>query len=107
MSTKKQIQNAGWRERIQTFSSCNRGRKAAIAVEGMTLVDDQVLRDIEYDPVGKGNDLIIRLGYIVNLFTHTIDAPVELYIHQESNGIVSALEVVDENDKSTFLRLLN
>ena len=107
MSTKKRIQNKDWLERLQLFSSGNRGRKAAIATEGMTIIENQVLRDIEYDPIGKGNDLIITLGYMEDLFTHTIDAPVELYIHQESNGVVSTLEVVDENDKSTFLRMLN
>lgn len=107
MNKKKQIQNAEWQERIQTFSSGNRGRKAAIATEGITLVENQVLRDIEYDPIGKGNDLIITLGYVENIFTHTIDAPVEFYLHQDSSGVVTALEVVDEKGGSTFLRLMN
>lgn len=107
MSTKKQIQNAEWQERIQTFSSGNRGRKAAIAVEGMILAENQVFRDIEYDPVGKGNDLIMTLGHMEDMFTHTIAAPAALYIHQESNGVVDALEVVDGKGGTTFLRLLN
>ena len=107
MSTKKQIQNAEWQERIQMFSSGNRRTKAAIAVEGMILAENQLLRDIEYDPVGKGNDLIITFGYIENMFSHTIDDPLELFIHEESSGGVAALEVVDQKGGSTFLRLLN
>jgi hypothetical protein len=36
MSTRKQISKADWQERLQTFTSGNRGRIAAIAAGGMT-----------------------------------------------------------------------
>lgn len=74
---------------------------------GLTNAENQILRDIEYDLVGKGNDLIITFVYNENMFTHTIDDPLELFIHEESSGVVAALEVVGEKGGSTFLRLLN
>ena len=61
MTKREQLLNEGWQERLQTLTSGNRGRKAAIAAQGMTVVENHVLRDIEYDPVQKGDDLIITI----------------------------------------------
>lgn len=106
MSIKKKLPNEEWQERIQLFVSGNTGRKVAIAVQGMTIVENKSLRDIEYDPIGKGNDLIITLGYSEELYTHTVSVPSELILHEENNGVVSTLEIIDQNGEVTFLRLL-
>ena len=105
MSIKKNIPNNDWQERLTTFTSGNRGRTAAIAAQGMTVIENWAFRDLEYDPVGKGNDVIITLGDREETFTHTIDAPVEIILHQEDDGEISALEIIDQNGESTFLRL--
>jgi hypothetical protein len=105
MSIKKSIPNDEWQERLATFTSGNRGRKAAIAAQGMTIIENRAFRDLEYDPVGKGNDVIITLGDREETFTHTVDAPVEINLHQEEDGEISALEIIDQNGESTFLRL--
>ena len=102
MSTKKQIETSEWQDRLQSFTSGNKGRTSAIAAEGMTLAENKPVTSVDYDPVGKGNDMMISLEG----FSHTVNAPVELYITQESNGVVSTLEIVDQNGVSTFLRLL-
>ena len=102
MSTNKQIEVSEWQDRLQSFTSGNKGRTAAIAAKGMTIVEDMALVGVEYDPVGKGNDIMITLEG----FTHTVNAPVELRITEASNGVVSTLEVIDQNGASTFLRLL-
>jgi len=102
MSAKKQIQKEDWQQRLQTFTSGNKGRTSAIAAEGMTLVENKPLVSVNYDPAGKGNDMIISLEG----FSHTVNTPVELFISEGSNGVISTLEVVDQNGKSTFLRLL-
>ena len=96
----KQIEKSEWQERLQTFTSGNRGRKAAIAAEGMTLVENNPFVTVVYDPVGKGNDLVIS----VENFTHAVSAPTELYIEENDKGIVTSLKVVDQNGKFTFLR---
>lgn len=106
MSTKKQIPNNEWQERLQTFTSGNAGRKVAIAAEGMTIVENKPFRDLEYDPVGKGNDLVITVGYGDETYWHTVNAPVEIFENQESNGQVSTLEIVDQNGNSVYLRFL-
>ena len=74
MSKKKQIQQSEWQERLQTFTSGNRGRRAAIATEGMTLVEEKPFETVICDPVKKGNDVVIS----VEDFTHTVAAPTEL-----------------------------
>ena len=102
MSTKKQIETSEWQDRLQSFTFGNKGRPAAIAAEGMTLAENKSLTSVDYDLVGKGNDMMITLEG----FSHTVYTPVELYITEESNGVVSTLEIVDQNGVSTFLRLL-
>ena len=104
MSTKKQIPNSEWQERIQTFTSGNMGRKVAISAEGMTIVENKPFRDLEYDPVGKGNEMIITMGEGDDTYWHTVIALVEVYEHQESNGEISSLEIVDQNGDSVYLR---
>ena len=37
---------------------------------------------------------------------HLVNAPVEIYINQESNGVTSSLEIIDQNGGETFLRLI-
>jgi hypothetical protein len=99
---KKQIESSEWQERLQTFTSGNKKRTAALAAQGMTVVDNTPLVSVDYDPPGKGNALTIALeGFI-----HTVNAPVELYLTEEANGVVSTLEVVDQNGGSTLLRLI-
>jgi hypothetical protein len=98
---KKQIEISEWQTRLQALTSGNKNRTAAIAVKSMTVVENTPFVGIYYDPPGKGNALTITLKG----FTHAVNAPVELYLIEEANGIVSSLEVLDENGESTLLRL--
>ena len=102
MSNRKQIEQDSWQDRLQTFTSGNRGRTSAIAAEGMTVVENKPLVSVDYDPVGKGDDMIIS----VEGMTHTVFAPKELYIIEESNGVVSTMEIVDKKGNITYLRLM-
>lgn len=102
MSTKKQIEPGEWQDRLQSFTSGNKGRSAAIAAEGMTIVENKALISVDYDPVGKGNDIMITLDG----FAHTINAPVEINITKTDNGVVSTMQIIDQNGADTYLRLL-
>ena len=102
MSTRKQIDNEQWQERLQIFTSGNKGRTAAIAAQGMTIVEHKSFDSVVYDPIRKGNDLVLA----VDGFVHMVNAPVEIYINQESDGVASSLEIIDQNGGETFLRLL-
>jgi purine-nucleoside phosphorylase len=53
MSTRKQIENKHWQEQLQAFTSKYKGRTAAIAAQGMTLVENKPFENILYDPYGK------------------------------------------------------
>ena len=66
----------------------------------MTLVENKPFETVNYDPVKKGNDLVIS----VENFTHTVAAPTELYIEENEEGVVTSLEVVDQNGQSCYLR---
>ena len=58
--------------------------------------------NVNYNPLGKGNDVVIT----VKGFFQMINDPVDLYITEESNGIVSTIEIVEQMGRSTLLRLL-
>lgn len=99
MSIVKQIQLHEWQDRLQSFTTGNKGRHLSILVDGESLVENQPFEDISYDPPGKGNDLFIK----VKGSTHTVSNPLKLTLIEENNGIVSALEINDKNGSSTVL----
>ena len=101
MSTRKQIENEHWQEKLQTLTSTNRGRTAAIAFQGMTIVENKLFNSIIYDPIRKGNDLLLALEGFIQM----VDEPVEIYMTHDSNGVVSTLEVLGQNGTATFLML--
>ena len=98
---KKQIEKSAWQDRLQSFNSGNKGRPADLDSDGRLLAEKKSFMSVDYDPKGKGNDIMITLdGY-----GHTVDVPKEVYITEESNGVVSMLEIVDRHGESTFLIL--
>ena len=101
MSTRKQIENEHWQEKLPAFTSTSKGRTAAIAALGMTIVENKPFDSVVYDPIRKGNDLVLA----VDGFIHIVDEPVEMYMTQESNGVVSTLEILGQNGTATFLKL--
>ena len=100
MSKKKQIEKGEWQERLQTFTSGNRKRKAGISVDGTNLIEDKPFVSVDYDPVGKGQDLVIT----VEDYTHIVDLPSKLYLVHDEQGMVTALEVVAQNGQTCFLK---
>jgi hypothetical protein len=101
LSTRKKIENEYWQEKLQTFTSTNKGRSAAIAVQGLTIVENKPFESVVYDPIRKGNDLLLALDG----FIHMVDEPVEMYMTHDSNGVISTLEILGQNSATTFLRL--
>ena len=96
-----QIENGHWQEKLQAFTSANKGRSAAIAVQGMTIVENRSFDRVVYEPIRKGNDLVL----VLDGFIHMVNEPVEMSMTFDSNGVVSTLEILDQNDSATFLRL--
>ena len=102
MSTKKQIKKEDWQDKIQSLVSGNKGRVAKITVGNDTVIDGIALVGIDYDPAGKGNEIM----FTVEGSTHSVDAPTELSVVEQSNGVVSAVEVLDKKEEKTILHLL-
>jgi len=110
MTTTKQIQSDQWLEHLSLFSNGNKGREATIKLlspdEGDYLLAENIpLMAVDYDPVGKGNDLVITVGQDSIEATHTVQAPVELLEMYNENGQVVSLEIVDQNTNKIILDL--
>ena len=102
ITTKNQIQKVDWQQRLEAFTPGNMGRTSAVAADDITVVKNKPLAGVDYNPVRKGNDVVNTLKG----FAQMINVPLELYITEESNGIASKLEIVEQMGRSTLLRLL-
>lgn len=102
MSIRKKIELNNCQDRFQALTSGNRGRLTDIEIDGNTLVEQKAFQSINYDPLGKGNNIMITL----NGFTHTINNPLEVYMEERDNGVLARLEIIDETDTLTLLKLI-
>lgn len=105
----KQIPQDRWVEFFDLFSNSNRGRRLTIGLLDQTLGSQELIRDaqllaIVYDPVNKGNDLVIETGQEQVSYAHTIDAPTEVWTGQDETGVVLAVRVSDATGNQTFLQ---
>jgi hypothetical protein len=106
----KQIPSERWVEFFDMFSNGNRGRLIAVEIVDLdlgdqTLISNAPLMAMVYDPVGKGNDLVIETGRDTVSYGHTIDAPTEVWTGQDSSGVVQALKILDAQGRQTLVRL--
>jgi hypothetical protein len=108
MAQTKQIDQGRWSEFLSMFSNGNRGRLIAIEIADMAdgdqpLADAAPLFAIDFDPAGKGDDMVITTGRDDVDYTHKISDPLEIWESQDDNGKVMALEVIDRNGSKTIL----
>ncbi len=95
---------------FDTFSDGNRGRLITIELLDSEAGDQELIKDaplwaIVYDPLGKGNDLVIETGQNTVSYAHTVDAPTEVWTGQDENGLILALKVLDEKTGQTIVQL--
>lgn len=98
-----------WLEFFDQFSDSNKGRSVTIEIVDQEMGDQELIHhaplfSLIYDPVDKGNDLVIETGQNKVSYTHTIDAPTEVVIGQDDQGIVQALQVVSQQGRQTLLK---
>ena len=109
MAQTKKLEQEKWLEFLSIFSNGNRGRMISIEIEDTSgaqpIVDAAPLFAIDYDPVNKGNDLVISTGKDSVTNSHTISAPTEIWQAQNDNGEVTALEVINQNNFRTIIVL--
>ena len=110
MAINTQIDQSDWPDFFVTFSNGNRGRILTIEIfdteSGSTGQAKQgQLMAIDYDPVGKGNDIVVTTGENEIDYSHTIPAPVEVWQEQADSGEVAALAIVDQKNTKTVISL--
>jgi hypothetical protein len=108
MAQTKQIDRGRWSDFLRMFSNGNRGRLMAIEIADMAdgeqpLADAAPLLAIDFDPAGKGDDLVITTGRDEIDSTHKISAPLEIWESQDDNGKLMALEVIDRSGSKTII----
>ena len=110
MAINTQISQDDWKDFFVTFSNGNRGRMLSVEVLDSESGDTGQMRQgklmaVDYDPVGKGNDIVVTTGDTEVEYTHTIEAPVEVCKAQKDSGEVASLEIIDQNNAKTILSL--
>ena len=110
MAINTQISQDDWKDFFVTFSNGNRGRMLSLEVLDPESGDTGPMKQgklmaVDYDPVGKGNDIVATTGDTEVEYTHSIEAPVEVWNAQHDSGEVGALEIIDQNNVKTILSL--
>jgi hypothetical protein len=108
MAINTQIPRDEWSNFFISFSNDTRGRVVSVQVIDpvsghVAEVAQGQLLGIDYDPVTKGNDIILSLGTDNIDATHAVAAPVELWKVQQDTGEIAALEIIDQNNGKTIV----
>jgi hypothetical protein len=103
-----QVPREEWKDFFVTFSNGNRGRMLSLEVLDPESGDSGQVKQgkllaLDYDPVDKGNDIVVTTGVDEVDYSHTIEAPVEVWKVQQDSGEVAALEIIDQNNVKTIL----
>lgn len=103
-----QIPRDQWLEYCDIFTNGNQGRSVRIEIVSAEsgdalLVDGAPLLAIDYDPVDKGDTMIVSTGRGAIESSHSITAPTEFWEAQDEQGAVVALEIIDQHDARTIV----
>ncbi len=106
----KSIPRERWGEFFDQFSDGNRGRHISIEIINSELGDEELIQNaplmaMVYDPVGKGDDLVIETGKDEVNYAHTVDSPTEVLTGQDSNGLMLAVSIADAAGTKTLIKL--
>jgi Family of unknown function (DUF5335) len=101
------VEQSRWGEYLSLFSNGNRGRRVSIETidesADAPLVSKAPLLAIDYDPAGKGDDVVISLGREAIAASHVVQSPREVWEAADDNGKVIGLELVGAGGKKTIL----
>jgi len=103
MTKSKLIPVKEWVEFCGLFTNGNKGRLVTISDIDERAMDNVLAKEmplwaIDYDPIDKGDDIVVTLGENSMEFSHTIDAPVELWESRNEKGVVNQLRIIDRSN---------
>jgi len=118
MQNRKHIDQDQWSDYLSQVSAGNRGRRISLDVTGgagvspesgeelapvaVSLTDAPFL-SLEYDPVNKGNAIIVSSGVDEVASEHQVEGPAELTANLDPDGGLDSLEILDQNGARTKL----
>ena len=107
----QEILKEKWLSFFDQFTQSNRGRAIALEVANEeigdeTLVKQSPLASITYDPMTKGNDVVIAIGHDMVTYSHTVIAPKAIWVATDSSNQAIALEIVDHSGTQTILQFI-
>jgi hypothetical protein len=110
MAINTQIPREEWSDFFVRYSNGNRGRSLTLEVFDRESGDSGQARQgkllgIDYDPPGKGNNIVVSTGVEEIDYAHTIQTPVKVWRTQQDSGEDQALEIVDDQGVRTVLGL--
>ncbi|WP_421659017.1 DUF5335 family protein [Leptothermofonsia sp. ETS-13] len=105
----RQISRADWLEFFDTFTNDNRGRLLTIELLDQELGDQELIKAaplwaIARDPTEKGDVVMIETGRETVSYAHTIDAPIDVWVGQDENGVVLVLKITDAKGNHILLK---
>ena len=103
----KQLPREEWGAFLATLSTENRGRVVSAEVVGEDVGDQLLftgpLMALDYDPVGKGDDIVITAGE--EAFEHVIHSPSELWLARAADGQIVSMEIGSADGRRTIINL--
>jgi len=118
MQQRKHIDQDQWSDFLSQVTTGNRGRRISLDVIGGARVSPESREDLapvaigltdapflslEYDPVNKGNAIIISSGVDEVAYEHPVEGPAELTANLDPDGRLDSLEILDQNGARTKL----
>jgi len=117
MGKRNQIDQDNWSDYLGEVASKKRGWLVAVEVIGPkeVLTKPEVvlpamgspLLALEYEPITKGNAIILSVGEVTVDYEHAVNEPVELVENPGADGRLSSLEILDRNGVRTKLNFID
>ena len=110
MAINTEVPRDQWKDFFVSFSNGNQGRQLSVEVFDQQSGDLSAqkqgpLMAVDYDPIGKGNNIVVTTGTDEIDYSHSIQAPAKVWKAQHDDGSIGALEIIDQNNTKTILSL--
>lgn len=118
MNTRERISQELWSDYLDWVTAKYRGRHVSLDVVGQSSespettgelapvvvnLSDAPFLSVEYEPVNKGDAIVISAGENEVSYEHAVEAPVELTANLAPDGRLDSLEILDRNGARTKL----